>query len=116
MLINVDPQEYLPIATFHWCQEILTHLNETKSDLEADFPLLSCTNHHKYLELKKAVNDHMISGREPLLDECSAPVGGYRWQPAHNDEDVRTRSTEGLDISGEGPEDIEEGSDLAITF
>ncbi|KAI9776549.1 MAG: hypothetical protein M1816_005236 [Peltula sp. TS41687] len=103
-----DPFEYLPKETLQWCQGILDNLNSIQADLDGPFPLLSCTNHWKYLELKKAVKEHMQNGGEPLLAECNAPVGGYQWQPTSESAGIRTEAVRTMDITGEGPEEMDE--------
>lgn len=88
--------EYLPSTTYIWCQNQLQQLG---FDLTQSTSESTIDHRTIYLQLRTALNDHILSGNEPELGMSRKPIGALNWQPAER-ETVRE-----MDLGGDGAED-----------
>jgi hypothetical protein len=80
--IIIDPDKYLPPATWNWTNSQL---------LELDFDARNPPDHsggdvfspHRtiYLELRARINSHIDQELEPILSLSTRPREGFNWQP-----------------------------------
>ena len=64
--------------THQWCEEILQRFEFNASEPTSD-PL---TPHRTtYLQLRAAINEHLVSGDLPELGLSPKPTGALNWQP-----------------------------------
>jgi hypothetical protein len=83
-----------------WCQEYLQQLGFNPSQPASD----SIAPHRTiYLQLRTAINEHLISNMTPELSLSRRPTGAFDWQPSPT-ENVREVGFAG-DDAGEDMED-----------
>ncbi len=60
-----------------------------------------------YLQLRAAVQAHIVSGKEPHLSKCKKPEGSWNWNA-----DVSTINVKSTDLPGEGEDPLATSSDF----
>ena len=70
--------------------------------MEEFFPDGSRAHCQVYLQLRRAVHQHIASKQEPILQECEKPTGTWRWQKQPD-----TSVVEEMELYAEGRDENE---------
>jgi len=109
LIYTLDLNEYLPEITKKWCDVELEKLDYgytrvTASEYFPDGTRVHCS---VYLQLRAAVQAHIVSGKEPHLSKCKKPEGSWNWNA-----DVSTINVKSTDLPGEGEDPLATSSDF----
>lgn len=70
--------EYLPATTLTWCE---TQLQRLGFDITQPVSDPTAPYRDIYLQLRTALDEHILSGSEPELGLSIKPTGALNWQP-----------------------------------
>jgi hypothetical protein len=101
ILMSLDMEEYLPASTLQWCQDQLQTLKLDISQPPSD----PTTPYYTiYLQLRTALNAHLIDGNLAELSLSAKPTGSLKWQP------VSVEAVQEMDLAGDNVDEDTESS------
>lgn len=81
LILSIDIDEYLPGQTLEWCRSILTEFGFSDLKYEDVFTNGDRIHTQAYLQLRNCINDHIISGSQPFLEESQKPTQERGFHP-----------------------------------
>jgi hypothetical protein len=78
---SIDIDEYLPGQTLEWCRSILTELGFSDLKYEDVFTNGDRIHTQAYLQLRNYINNHIVSGSRPILEESQKPTQERGFHP-----------------------------------